>query len=167
MVVNRKKTIAALAFLATLALALAINLAYATPTAVTGGVSTTGSAATSPVKTSFFLGEPVFIHWYCYPDDGTVNITITNSAGNWIADVGHTEMSQSESPQQWVPETPGDYRVLLNGQFSIAIGVASVFVVPESALGTVMATVVGFGAFGVVSIVKRNRARDTRGTRCP
>ncbi len=143
-------------------LASTINLAYAAPTATSGSVWTTGSTAISPAKNSFNPGETIFIHWHSEINGvpgGTVNITITDMDDNLVADVGTTEMSNSDSPKTWATSTPGQYRVVVNGKWKVAISVATVLVVPESALGTLMVIVAGFAAFGVVGVVKRNRAR--------
>ncbi len=110
-------------------------------------------------KSQFDLGETVFIYWVPGPADRVVDIKVVDStntviAGPWLA------QPASNAPLSFVPPGPGLYTVLVNGQPAWTIAVATFFVVPESILGTLMATFAGFAAFATIGIVKRKHAKS-------
>ena len=107
-------------------------------------------------KSQFNPTETVFIYWHPSPAGSVVDIKVVDSAniviaGPWLAQpVGN-------APLSFVPPGPGVYRVLVNGQPVWVIAVATLFVVPESILGTLMTTFAGFAAFATLGIVRRKR----------
>jgi uncharacterized repeat protein (TIGR01451 family) len=110
-------------------------------------------------KSQFNLGETVFIYWNPAPLGSVVDIKVVDStntviAGPWLS------QPVSNAPLSFVPPGPGVYSVLVNGQPAWTIAVATLFVVPESILGTLMATVAGFAAFATLGIVKRKHAKS-------
>jgi hypothetical protein len=64
-------------------------------------------------------------------------------------------------PLVWTPTQNGYYYIVCKGavSYSYPIAVASVFILPESVLGTLMATVAGFAAFGTIGAIKLKRGK--------
>ena len=81
-----------------------------------------------------------------------MDINIYDSDGNLVSNF----VSQTSQPATWVPRAVGTYYIVIPGKGVLPIAVASILVVPESVLGTLMATVVGFAAVGTVMVVKRS-----------
>ena len=113
-------------------------------------------------KSQFNQGETVYIYWNPAPPGSVVDIKVVDSsdvvvAGPWLAQpVGN-------APLSFVPPGPGMYRVLVNGQPAWTIAVATLFVVPESILGTLMATFAGFAAFVTIGVVKsKNKKTNSK-----
>jgi hypothetical protein len=115
------------------------------------------------VKNTFAVGETVYVHWTVGADGGTVNIIITDNAFTTIAILG-TTVSVGAQPLTWTPSTPGTYYVMVQGATNqvYPIAVSSLFVVPESLLGTLMAITAGFAAFGTITAVGRKRSKSKK-----
>lgn len=140
--------------------ALATSLVQA-GTATTASVWTEDSAGN---KVNFFNpGQTVYIYWNVGPSDGTVDIYIVNTAGATIVTIG-TNLGPGAQPQTWTPTAPGYYYVVAKGavEYYYPIAVASIFILPESAFGTIMATTAGFAAFGTIAIVKRKYTKNKK-----
>jgi hypothetical protein len=150
-----KKANAFFAIVCTVALLSTVCVVYA-GTANSASVWTTDILANP--KNSFGPAELIYIRWNPAPPLSTVDITVVNVANNVVAGPWLNQPI-GNAPIICGPLAPGYYFVLVNGQPAFAIAVASLFVVPESVLGTLMATVAGFAAFGAFRIVKRNRRK--------
>jgi hypothetical protein len=148
-----KKANALFAVICAVALLSTVCFAYA-GTAKQASVWTTDINAVP--KNTFGPVELIYIWWNPDPAGTTVDITVVDAANNVV--VGPlVNQPIGNAPIVCGPLAPGYYFVLVNGQPAFNIAVASLFVVPESVLGTLMATVAGFAAFGAFRIVKRNR----------
>ena len=103
----------------------------------------------------------IYIRWNPDPAGSTVDITVVDAANNVVAGPWLNQPI-GNAPIICGPLPPGYYFVLVNGQQAFNIAVSSLFVVPESVLGTLMVTVAGFAAFaafGAFRIVKQNRRK--------
>ena len=142
-----------------IALTMTINVASAAvPYAIVANVNSCDIAGTP--KTEFGASENVYIQ-----------LTSTSPAGD-KADVVVTRDSDSAVIASYPglvavsavldlgTLSPGTYTVTANGALVKTIAVATFFVVPESILGTLTATVAGFAAFATIGIVKRKHAKS-------
>ena len=138
-------------------LALTINVAYA-GTAKTGSIACT-DAAGNPVA-SYLSTDTVYVQvLVALPAGSTVDLEIRDSTNTVV---GPTVTGALEgSINAFTTYAPGTYKVYANklpiGSF---VAVATFFVVPESMLGTLTATVAGFAAFATIGIVKRKHAKS-------
>ena len=115
-----------------------------------------------------YVGQTVYIYWEeVYPDGGTVDIIVEAYDNNqvYFTTIGvgtGLAPAASGTVSFIVPNVPGGVcNIKLNG-ISIIYSVASVtvFVVPESVLGSAMAALAGFAAFGAIGIVKHKRSKN-------
>lgn len=139
-------------------LSLAINLVNATTEVVTGSIWTTSDEAGTLRTNEFVVGQTVYIFWDTTADSAHVEIYQRNgdNIGPLEEDLG--TISDADAPAEWESKE-GYYYILIPSEGLFPIAVSTIFVVPESLLGTVMATVACFAAFGAVFVVKRNRLR--------
>ena len=121
------------------------------PTAKHCTLLITNSADVATVE--FPLGATVFISWSA---DGTVDIEVKNDATNEVVYSQYGAAMTGED--SFVPPSPGDYTVYVNGLNTKIINIDTFFVVPESVLGSLAALGAGVAAFGTVAVVKRKRA---------
>jgi hypothetical protein len=138
----------ALAFAVCLILAAGINLAFA-GTAQSASVWAEDSAHT--YKNQFLVGETMYIYWSDSPAGSTVDIKVTDSSNNVLA----SWTNQPESANGTLTYTftqPGYYFIVCNGAQAFPIAVATIFVVPESVLGTLGVLTVGFAAYVIVKM---------------
>jgi hypothetical protein len=157
----RRKVIA-LGILCVLSLALSISLVNAAGTAEVASVwAEDGSGNKLNV---FNPGDTVTIKWHATYKDGTtdaactVDIKIVKTDGSTLVTLV-TGGATPDGSTTWTA-VAGYYYIVCEGAVSYVypIAVASIFILPESALGTLMATTAGFAAFGTIAIVKRKRA---------
>ena len=139
-------------------LALSINVAYA-GTATAGSIACTNAAGT-PVA-SYLTTDTVYVKvLVALPAGSTVDLEIRNRATNTVVGPVITG-ALVNSINNFGTYAPGNYTVYANdvpaGSF---ISAATFFVVPESMLGTLTATVAGFAAFATIGIVKRKHAKS-------
>lgn len=143
--------------LCVLALAFSVNLVHAA-NANTASVCATSDAAGNTKANFWSTPSTIYIWWTAQQADGTpgtVDIEIQDSAGNTV--VGPI-LNQPMGAQPIIWNAPvGYYYLVVKGSAGVAsykypIAVASVFIIPESLLGTLMATVAGFAAFGAIRL---------------
>ena len=142
-----------------IALALTINVVFAAvPTAETASIETTDISGNP--QSSYAPGEIVYVHLLSVAPIGTnANIEVRDSANVIVAGPWLNVLAPS-ALLACGPFAPGDYTVYVNGVAMATIAVATFFVVPESMLGTLTATVAGFAAFATIGIVKRKHAKS-------
>ena len=138
-------------------LALSINVAYA-GTATAGSIACTNAAGT-PVA-SYLTTDTVYVKvLVALPAGSTVDLEIRDSTNTVVGPVINGALVNSIN--NFGTYAPGNYTVYANdvpaGSF---ISAATFFVVPESMLGTLTATVAGFAAFATIGIVKRKHAKS-------
>ena len=144
-----------------IALASAINLVGAVTQPIAGSLWTTSDALGQVHTAVFDVGDTVYIWWSTTPSV-PVEIEIYDSWGSQVANLG-SYTSPPPPAATWTPTAEGVYAIVIPGSTIIGyIAAGSILVVPESVLGTVMATVAGFAAFGAIGLVKHNRARGMR-----
>ena len=155
----RSKSIFAVLALA-IALTMTINVAFAAPpTARAASVITAADAACTIPSSNFAFGATVYVKLESVqPIGSNADLEVRDSssgvvAGPWLNQV-------AGSVNSFVPASAGYYTVFVNGAPAWYIAVATFFVVPESMLGTLMATVAGFAAFATIGIVKRKHAKS-------
>ena len=141
------------------ALALTINVAYAGAAKATTGSIACTDAAGNPVA-SYLTTDTVHVKvLIALPAGSTMDLEIRDSTNTVV---GPTVTGALEgSINAFTTYAPGTYKVYANklpiGSF---VAVATFFVVPESMLGTLTATVAGFAAFATIGIVKRKHAKS-------
>jgi hypothetical protein len=141
--------VAATAILCSLVLVMSVSLATAaTAKHCTLKVTDINNAE----KINFNFGETVYIAWVA---DGTVDITVENDA------TSATAYSKTDAPSSgsdsFIPPTPGDYTIYVNGKAAKTVDIDTFFVVPEYPIGTLGAICVGLAAIGTITIAKRNK----------
>lgn len=116
-----------------------------------GGISTS----------TYTLGSHVYIYWASVvPSGSTVDITVYGPSGSVVAQWLDQPLSASGSAAlSFVVNYPGYYDIMFNGQRITVWGV-SVFVLPESALGTMIAIFAGVAAVGTFKFIKRNKPKQ-------
>lgn len=152
---KRKVTVVAILIVFFVAVIPSINVVQAAPTAKTAGLTITDVTGTKQID--FALNQIVYIHWIA---DGTVNITVTDA--NKVVVYSKTDQPTTASPLQFTPPQGGYYTVNCTGAPSAALSVWTLFVVPESILGTLMATSAGFAAFGTFGVFKIKHAKNKK-----
>lgn len=140
-------------------LAMTINVAYA------------GTATSASITMVNGVGTPV--SQYAIGETIRVKVETTNAPGATV-DLQIKDFSTGVPVSVLIPGAvagsivdfpalpQGHYRVYAN-DVPVGIGfiaTASFFVVPESMLGTLTATVAGFAAFATIGIVKRKHAKS-------
>jgi hypothetical protein len=109
-------------------------------------------------KNEFSPSESVFIHWHPTPDNAVVDIKVVDTSNNVVAGPWNN-LPVSNTPLSFVPPHSGYYKVLVNGQPASEIAVATVFVLPESVLGTIMTLFTGLAAFAIFAGFKTKAIR--------
>src|SRR5208283_4711707 len=90
------------------------------------------------------VGATVYIYWIgVVPSDGTVDVTVTQPDGNTLVQWQNLVPSASGTIS-FVASTPGTYLITFNGDPSYhvitdLIAATSIFVLPESVIGTLSA----------------------------
>ncbi len=180
---RRKATIVSLAVCLTiLSLACSIGNVHAgTATSITG-VETYDSAGNFKTTTygdtdPFNVGEYVYISWAQIPGTYTVDVSVTNPAGGAVS--VYKVPSDLETPTPgvtpentiWVNQNnaaklclvfvasqAGIYHITIKGAgaatMTLDVTVNGPSVLPESPVGSLLATGAGFAAFGIVAAVK-------------
>ncbi len=110
----------------------------------------------------YILDTTVYIYWGAvYPNETTVDITVFGPNGSAVAQWVNLPQNASGTPEiSFTVTERGYYDVVFSGQrnsVSRQIAAVSLFVLPESALGTLLSIVAGAGAVGVFTIVKRKK----------
>ncbi len=132
-----------------------MSIVQAAPTATSGGVWITDMSDTPTYN--FVTGQTAKIHWVA---DGTVDITVKDAANTVVYSA--TDQPTSASPLTYTPTYGGTYTVHVTGAATVEISFWTLFVVPESALGTIMATGAGFAAFGAFGVFKIKHAKNKK-----
>jgi hypothetical protein len=162
---KKKEAIIAAFIMCLLSIGITAGLVHAAGTADVASVWVTSDQLGNIKVNTFTPGQIVWI-WFNAIDsvpNPSVDIKIVDPAGNlvyqpanWIGYIGG-------QPLQWTPQTPGYYYIVINGAgFSgiYPIAVASVFVLPESAIGTLMAIAAGLAAVGTFRIVRSKKNKQ-------
>ncbi|RLI46166.1 hypothetical protein DRO69_03670 [Candidatus Bathyarchaeota archaeon] len=143
----KTKKVLLLTIFCALALMLSVNLAKAADATV-ATLHTTDSSGNDKVQ--FAIGETIYIRWTA---DGTVNIEVKfqngTTDGQWL----------NQSKTGTIAYTPtkgaGYYAIYCTGALPIPIAYGTLLVtVPETPLGTIMASAACFGALLVFGIKK-------------
>jgi hypothetical protein len=142
----KSKLVLASSLAVCLIVAAGISLAIA-GTALSASVWAEDS--TNTPRNEYSVGETMYINWNENPVGSTVDITVTDSAHNPL----QTWLNQDPTKKLTLSYTfpaPGYYFIETAGAQPFLIAVATIFVIPESVLGTLLAVAVGFAAFGIV-----------------
>ena len=124
------------------------------PTATCGSIITyLGSTPTS----QFDLGDVVTIKLVTVSPAGAESTVVVKDPLNAVVATFNNVLEGDSN--SYTPLMNGVYTVNANGVVT-PFAVATFFVVPESILGTLMATVAGFAAFATIGIVKRKHAKS-------
>ena len=160
---QKRRTIV-VALLCVFVLALSVSLVHAAGTAQVASVWAEDGLGNK--LNVFNPGDTVTIKWHATYTDGTtdalctVDIRIVNTAGVTVA----TPVTGGACPDGTTTWTAvaGYYYIVCDGAVSYVypIAVASIFILPESALGTLMATGAGFAAFGTIGAIKLKRGKN-------
>jgi hypothetical protein len=140
-------------------------------------------------KDTFTVGQPVYVYGSGYPQANTYNLYIVNDINDWSsitnipADVrGAPTTVQTDSsgqiipkppnpPAVWTPTSVGKYDIIVdvnnNGEYNagidavdgLDIGTTGLFVIPEYALGTIIAVAVCFIGAVVYKRFRYNRLK--------
>jgi hypothetical protein len=114
-------------------------------------------------------GSIVNIYWtgvVASADGNTVDIKVIDPNGNQVAFWTGLGPSASGTIHFEAAEY-GTYGIIMEGhptyyKYSTTVAASSVFALPETALGTLMALASGFAAFGVLGIAKTKRTAEKR-----
>ena len=138
-----------------IALALTMNVAFA-GTAQAASITTTDIGGTA--QSSYAPGEIVYVRLLSVAPIGSDADIVVMSGAVTIA--GPWLNQPAGSVNSFTPASNGYYTVYANGVAMLTIAVGTFFVIPESMLGTLTATVAGFAAFATIGIVKRKHAKS-------
>lgn len=152
---KRKAIVVAILVVFFVTILSSITVVQAAPTATVAGLTITDVAGTK--KIDFVLNQVIYIHWIA---DGTVDITVRDV--NNVVVYSKTDQPATASPLQFTPPQGGYYMVSCTGAPSATLSVWTLFVVPESILGTLMATGAGFAAFGTFGVFKIKHAKNKK-----
>jgi hypothetical protein len=150
---TKSKSVLVLTALVCVILAAGINLAIA-GNAASASVWAEDSSGT--YRNKFNIGETMYIYWNEAPSGSTVDINVTDSVGNVLA----SWVNQPESANGTLTYTfpsAGYYFVVCNGAQPFPIAVATIYVVPESVLGTISIVAIGFAAYAIVKMKPRKK----------
>ncbi len=112
------------------------------------------------------LGATVYIYWtgvVASSEGNTVDVTVVNPAGT-VAEQWDNLAPSASGTISFVASSPGSYYIMFDGYpsyhlFTTYVASASIFVLPEGVLGTLIALVAGFSALGLFGVVKTKRAK--------
>ena len=144
-------------------LAMTINVAYA-GTATSASIIMTDAAGDPIPNSEYLVGQPIYVKIATANTGGTVDLEIVDYETN-----DHVAYPTASGPfvvgqiVEFAPLPAGHYLTYANRVSSVsfrAIASGSFFVVPESMLGTLTATVAGFAAFATIGIVKHKHAKS-------
>ncbi|MDR0797200.1 MAG: hypothetical protein LBE70_00555 [Nitrososphaerota archaeon] len=104
------------------------------------------------------VNEVIYIHWDHLELGNPVDIMVVGPNNDDVKPF--IEWSAATDAQRgalaFIPDTPGEWYIIVNDvQTYSVIAECTVFVVPESTIGSLMALSAGFAAFGAVAIVKK------------
>lgn len=105
--------------------------------------------------TEFHIGEAIYIIVTGLPDGKTADVSVTAwPSGDPVP--GATWLDQTNGAiLSFTVTTPGDYDITVNGLNNRIIAFATIFVVPETLLGSLMAFATGLAVFGLFNLKKR------------
>ncbi len=139
------------------------NVACAGTAGTVTGIDTRTAPYGGGISTStYVLGSTVYIYWSAvYPNQTTVDITVIGPDGSLVAQWLNQHQSASGTSVLSFNVTQRDYYdIVFSGQrnsVSRQIAGVSLYVLPESALGTLLSIVAGAAAVGTFTIVKRKK----------
>jgi hypothetical protein len=154
---KNNRMIAVLAMVAFLVFASTLVLANASGNAIASSVwTTTSGISSSPHQLQFNPGDVVYVWWDSYPIGSTVDITVTPPGGSYVTPIVFTGVRATvDAPVSFTASSPGVWTVSCTGADTLSISVSTLFVIPESVLGTLIALAAGFAGVAVVTLVKR------------
>lgn len=117
------------------------------------------SAGTGSDVTQCSVGTQLWVFWTQSPNPSTVEVKIVGPNGVTVYDASGLAASASGTIKFTLSQS-GTYYVIVIGAENVILGSdviasATVFVLPESALGALAATTAAFGALGVFTLRKR------------
>lgn len=118
-----------------------------TPNARAAQVIATNIKDGTTLVTDFIPGQTIYVE-YSIQSGKTANIAIYDEKDNLISGTLH-EGVKGSGEFTFSTYQPGTYYVVADG-YKLGIGVASFFVLPETALGAFGAIGAGLAAFGIV-----------------
>ncbi len=115
------------------------------------------------------LGATVYIYWNgvtASTKGNTVDVTVINPDGTELTQWDNLAPSASGTIS-FVASSPGNYYVMFDGYpsyhlYATVVAGASLFVLPEGVLGTLITLVAGLAAFGLFGVVKTKRAKNKK-----
>jgi hypothetical protein len=139
-----------------LVFASTLVLVNASGNAVTSSVWTTASSvSSSPHQLQFNPGETVYIWWDSLPSGSTVDITVTPPGAPYVSPIVFYGKVVGDAPVSFIATSPGVWTVNCTGADLLSVSVSTLFVVPESVLGTLIALAAGFAGVAVIMLTKR------------
>jgi hypothetical protein len=110
---------------------------------------------------TYTIGSRVYIYWgSVIPYGSTVDIKVYGPDGSLVTQWLNQPISASGTAAlSFEVNRPGYYDITFNGQRITVWGI-SVFVLPESALGTLIAIVAGVAAVGTFKIVQQKKTKN-------
>jgi hypothetical protein len=157
------KKIALIVFSMVVIVSLMVSVASASTPNATGVSNCWVGANINDHSGQVNLGTTVYIYWTgVTPAGGTVSVTIITPSGSVLATYP-SQLPSASGTISFIANAPGTYYVYLEGYPSYhivttVVAGASLFVLPESMLGTLMAIVSCAGAVVVFGVVKTKRA---------
>ncbi|MCW4029021.1 MAG: carboxypeptidase regulatory-like domain-containing protein [Candidatus Bathyarchaeota archaeon] len=123
------------------------------PQMATGATVWTTDAMENP-KSTFNLGEDVYIYWTSTPAEAHIDLKVVEeSTGNVVFGPVLNQPTEN-SPLSFKPAAPGAYTILVNGEAAATIITGEFFVVPESIVGSLMVMLSAFAALTMMKIAK-------------
>jgi hypothetical protein len=115
------------------------------------------------------LGATVYIYWSgvtASSKGNTVDVTVINPDGTKLTE-WYNLPPTSSGKISFVAGSPGNYYVELDGYpsyhlYTTFVASASLFVLSEGVLGTLITLVAGLAAFGLFGVVKTKRAKKNK-----
>jgi hypothetical protein len=140
----------------------ALDVANAGTASGVTNVETRTAAGGGGVSAELFnVGDRVYLYWTPTPSGGTVDLIVYGPDGSTLIDVPGLSASDSGTmAASFVVSEPGLYEIDLFGtKYSMnwEIYCGTIFVVPETAIGSLMALLVGFGAIAAFKVVKTKK----------
>jgi hypothetical protein len=104
--------------------------------------------------TQFNMGDVVYIHLTGVASGKTADIAVTNDdTGDFVSGASWTDL-QNGATVHFTASNPGYYDIVVNGAHAKQIAFASIFILPESGIGTFLTIGTGFAALGIFGLVK-------------
>ncbi len=119
------------------------------------------SSGTYQTVTEFNTGERAYILLTGIQAGKTADISVENFDTGELVPGAQWKNVPNGTVVSFLAPPPGNYSVNVNGIRDRLIASASIFVLPESAAGTLMVLGAGFAAVGVVGLIKTPKTPNT------